>query len=367
MLKVLHSWFQRYFADPQAVILASLLIIGFAVILNLGKILAPVLAAIIIAYLLEGIVWPLEFVKIPRLAAVLIVFSVFMLSLFFLLFRLLPLFSRQLSQLAQQIPDMVAQGQQTLLLLPEKYPDIISHSQVRSIMEGIHKLVGEFGQDLLSLSLASLQGLVLIILYLFMVPFMVFFFLKDKEIIVNYISGLLPKERRVATKVWNEMNGQIGNYVRGKLLEVLIVWIATYITLATMGLNYAPLLSFLVGLSAIIPYVGVVVVTVPIVFIAYFQWGLGSDFIWLMIMYSAIQIIDGNIIVPLMFSEAVNLHPVGIMIAVLFFGGIWGFWGIFFAIPLATLVQVVITFWPRTPVTIEYHNEIKSLTTPNDI
>ncbi|CAK0753442.1 putative permease PerM homolog [Gammaproteobacteria bacterium] len=357
MIKVLRGWFHRYFSDPQAVILAALLLIGFAVVLNLGKILAPVLASIVVAYLLEGLVRPMEFIRIPRMIAVLLVFMLFMMSLFFLLFGLLPLFSRQLSQLAQQVPDMITQGQQILLLLPEKYPDLISANQVKVVMETMRTALSDLGQGVLSLSLASIQGLILLSLYFFLVPFLVFFFLKDKALILGYVASLLPKERRLAAKVWEEMNEQIGNYVRGKLLEVLLVWSATYIAFATLDLNYAPLLSFLVGLSVIIPYVGAVVVTIPVIFIGYFQWGWGSDFLWVMVVYSIIQIIDGNIIVPLMFSEAVNLHPVAIMIAVLFFGGIWGFWGIFFAIPLATLVQVVITFWPRTPGVLEYHAE----------
>jgi putative permease len=57
--------------------------------------------------------------------------------------------------------------------------------------------------------------------------------------------------------------------------------------------------------------------------------------------------LDGNVLVPLMFSEAVNLHPVAIIVAILVFGGLWGFWGVFFAIPLATLVQAVLNAWPR--------------------
>jgi len=355
MIRVLRGWFHRYFSDPQAVILAALLLIGFAVVLNLGTILAPVLASIVVAYLLEGLVRPLQSIRLPRMVAVLLVFMLFMMSLFFLLFGLLPLFSRQLSQLAQQVPDMITRGQQILLLLPEKYPDIVSPNQVKMVMDTMRTSLGDLGQGVLSLSLASIQGLILVLLYFFLVPFLVFFFLKDKALILGYVAGLLPKERGLAAKVWEEMNEQIGNYVRGKLLEILVVWSATYTAFAALDLNYAPLLSFLVGLSAIIPYVGAIVVTVPVVFIGYFQWGLGSDFLWVMVVYSIIQVIDGNIIVPLMFSEAVNLHPVAIMIAVLFFGGVWGFWGIFFAIPLATLVQVVITFWPRTPIILEHH------------
>jgi len=361
MIEVLSTWFKRYFTDPQAVILATLLIVGFAIILNLGRILAPVLAAVVVAYLLEGMIRPLERIKVPRLVAVLLVYLLFLIGFLFLLFRLLPLFSQQLSQLAQQIPEMVARGQQILLLLPEKYPEIISSAQVKAVIDNLRALLGDFGQNILSFSIASIQGIFTFLLYVFLIPFLVFFFLKDKSLILGYIASRLPKERGLADKVWEEMNAQIGNYVRGKLLEVFLVWAATYIVFSTFELNYAPLLSFLVGVSVIVPYVGAVLVAIPVVFIGYFQWGWSNEFLWVMSIHGILQIVDGNLLVPIMFSEAVNLHPVAIVIAVLFFGGIWGFWGIFFSIPLATLVQVVINSWPRTPVTLEYHFHLKQL------
>ncbi len=83
------------------------------------------------------------------------------------------------------------------------------------------------------------------------------------------------------------------------------------------------------------------------ILIAWFQWGWSADFLWLAVAYFVIQVLDGNVLVPLLFSEAVNLHPVAIIVAILVFGGLWGFWGVFFAIPLATLVQAVIRAWPR--------------------
>lgn len=67
-----------------------------------------------------------------------------------------------------------------------------------------------------------------------------------------------------------------------------------------------------------------------------------------MFVYSVIQALDGNVLVPLLFSEAVNLHPIAIILSVLVFGGLWGFWGVFFAIPLATLVKALYNAWPRT-------------------
>jgi putative permease len=80
--------------------------------------------------------------------------------------------------------------------------------------------------------------------------------------------------------------------------------------------------------------------------IAWFQWGWSPEFIWLSVAYGVIQALDGNVLVPMLFSEVVNLHPVAIVVAILLFGGFWGFWGVFFAIPLATLVQAVINAWP---------------------
>jgi putative permease len=134
--------------------------------------------------------------------------------------------------------------------------------------------------------------------------------------------------------------------VRGKVVEIIIVGSVTYVTFMLLGLQYSALLATLVGFSVLVPYVGAAVVTVPIALIAYFQFGWGWDFGQVMIAYAIIQALDGNLLVPLLFSEVVNLHPVAIILAILVFGGLWGFWGIFFAIPLATFVKAVINAWP---------------------
>ena len=100
------------------------------------------------------------------------------------------------------------------------------------------------------------------------------------------------------------------------------------------------------------------VVTIPVVVIAFLQWGGGSEFILLICLYGIIQIIDGNVLVPLLFGEAVNLHPVAIIMSILIFGGLWGFWGVFFAIPLATLIKAVYNAWPKHEHDAPYQKEI---------
>ena len=148
------------------------------------------------------------------------------------------------------------------------------------------------------------------------------------------------------SKIWEEMNQQVANYVRGKAVEILVVGSVSYVAFIILGLNYAALLAVLVGFSVVIPYIGAAVVTLPIAMIGYVQWGWSSEFMTLMVVYGVIQALDGNVLVPLLFSETVNLHPVAIILAVLVFGGIWGVWGVFFAIPLATLIKAILNAWP---------------------
>lgn len=337
---------RRIFSNQQVVILALLLGLVLAVIVFLGNILAPVLAALVLAYLLEGVVRMMQRAGIPRGWAVALVFTLFMVAFMALLFGLVPLLSRQLTQLIQQVPVMFAQGQELLLELPARYPALFTEQQMLDVIRRLRDEATGFGQAVLSQSLASVVGLVTFTVYLVLVPLLVFFLLKDKNPIISWFQSYLPRDRALARRVWHDVDRQIGNYIRGKFWEILIVWFATYVAFAVLGLQFAVLLSLLVGLSVIIPYIGAIVVTLPVLFVGMYQWGWSSDLAVLMVVYGVIQTLDGNVLVPVLFSEVVDLHPIAIIVAILFFGGIWGFWGIFFAIPLATVVQAVLKAWP---------------------
>ncbi|AXI60332.1 MULTISPECIES: AI-2E family transporter [Pseudomonas] len=347
MFKVLRDWIQRYFSDEEAVVLAVLLFLAFTAVLTLGGMLAPVLAGMVLAYLMQGLVVTLERLRMPGGAAVGLVFALFMGVLLLFIVVVLPLLWHQLITLFNELPGMLAKWQSLLLLLPERYPHLVSDEQVLQAIEAARGEIGKFGQWALTFSLSSLPLLVNIMIYLVLVPILVFFFLKDRVMIGEWVRGYLPRERALITRVAEEMNRQIANYIRGKVIEIVICGGVTYIAFVALGLNYAALLALLVGVSVVVPYVGAVVVTVPVMLIALFQWGWSDQFIYLMAVYGIIQTLDGNVLVPLLFSEAVNLHPVAIICAVLLFGGLWGFWGVFFAIPLATLFKAVLDAWPR--------------------
>ena len=348
-LRFLRDGMRRLLPNTQAVLLALTLIVSFVLIYSLSDLLMPVFVSIVLAYLLEGIIRKVESMKISRLVAVYLVFLSFVVGLGFLLFFLLPIVSEQAMELVQQIPSILSQAQTEIMRLSKLYPQFFSEKKIQQFMPLAQKELLSYAQNLLSVSAASVVGLVSVMIYLFLVPMMVFFFLKDKELLVSWFIQFMPSERHLTVHVWEEIDEQIGNYVHGKFAEVFILWFVSFITYAALDLNYAMLLAVFMGLQVIIPYIGATLVTVPVLGVAYFQWGLsGDDFMYVVVAYSIIQALDGVILVPLLFSEAVNLHAVAIIIAILFFGGLWGFWGVFLAIPLATVVKAVLNSWPRS-------------------
>ncbi len=379
MLERFSQWYQRHFSDPQVVILALFLVLGLVAVMMFGRMLTPVVASLIIAYLLEGGVQRLERFGLPRLVSVISVFTAFMAALFFLLFGVLPMLTRQLAVIVQQLPSYIAEAQDWLATLPERYPQIvapaeptngetaaivqdsegqplaaeeadrqlalISEEQLSRMLDNLGTELVNYGATLVSLS--GVMGVVALLIFLVLMPVLVFFFLKDKDVLTGWVRSYLPRDRALVASVWQEVDAQIGNYVRGKVLEILIVWVVTYAIFSLLNLPFAMLLSMLVGFSVIIPYIGAAVVTIPVALVALVTFGVTASFWYVMIAYAIIQALDGNVLVPILFSEVVNLHPVAIIIAVLVFGGIWGFWGVFFAIPLATLVNAVLRAWPR--------------------
>jgi len=342
MTSIFTRWFRRNFSSPATIVLTMLIIVGFFIILTVGDILAPILWALVIAYLLEWGVTALQKKGLGRLTSVLMVFTAFIGISIVIFLGLVPLIWKQGSRLIAELPNIMLKLKEQVLELPTKYPNFVSTEQVDGFVNSLNSELGSLGEALLSASFSSLISIASLLVYIILVPLLVFFFLKDRHKIFGWCSQWLPQDRHLAERVWSEVNRQIGNYIRGKVVEIIIVGAVSYITFAIMGLNYALLLSVCVGLSVLIPYVGAALVTIPVALIAFFQWGLTQDFYILMVAYFIIQILDGNVLVPLIFSEAVNLHPVAIIGAILLFGGLWGFWGVFFAIPLAVLVNATL-------------------------
>ncbi len=356
-MNVLRDWFHRYFSDPQVVSLVIVLIICFTVILLMGSHLAPVLTAIVVAYLLLGLTKPLERVGVPNSISLLIVYAFFITLMIIFLAYVIPELIRQINgffsvnfgKLVLQLSDTLKEFLQEV---SKRFPGF-GEKDISKVFREISANSATYGKEVVQsvFSVGAFNTAFQAAVFIFMMPFLVFFFLKDKDQILAWMKSYYPKNIELTNTVWKELDEQIANYIRGKVFEILLVWVATYIAFLLFDMPAPLLLAAMVGFSVLIPYVGMIVVTIPIVLIAYFTYqdagSLTVNFWWVIGSYAVIQAIDGIVIVPLLFSEVVKLHPIAIVIAVLFFGAIWGFWGVFFAIPLASLVQAVLRAWPR--------------------
>jgi putative permease len=348
MSKVIVDWFHRYLSDPEAIAIVLVIVGAIAIIKTMGHIFAPLIAGIIIAYLLYGVINKLEKMRCPHLLAVILVYTLFLGTLLLVLLWLLPLLWQEIINLFNALPGMVNHAQALLLTLQDRFPNIMWAEQLKQFALGLSSYAANFGKVIVTFSLTSLMNIVTITIYLVLVPLLVFFFLRDKTQILNWIRKLMPKKRRIIGQVWREVDSKIGNYIRGRIIEIILITIITASIFAVMGLNYAALLGALVGFSVVIPYIGMFVVTFPVVIVAFVQWGLSQHFFYILLSYALIALLDANVLVPMLFAEAMDLHPVAIILAVLIFGSLGGFWGVFFAIPLMTLANALFKAWPRS-------------------
>jgi len=354
MSQVFKKMIHRYFYDEEATILAILIAASVVAFYFFGKILAPVLASFVFAYLLIPFSNRLIKLGIPYGLANVLVFLVFMGSLLFIILGIVPMVVRQTSNFAADAPKILQDVVAQLQLLPLNYPEyfnetIISHWSSYLNSNSVGETLVSWVVPIIQASFQSVPNILAVGVYVLIVPVLVFFIMKERRYLLEQLEWILPKRRSLLNKIGNEMNQQITNYISGKLLEIVIVGVVSYGVFSFLGLKYTALLAVIIGFSVLVPYVGAIAVTLPVATIALFQWGFGPEFMYAILAYGILQMLDGNVLVPLIFSEAVNLSATAIIVAVLFFGGLWGFWGVFFAIPLATLLKAIMNAWPTHP------------------
>lgn len=344
-MRPLKDWFTRTFDDPQLLLLALGLLIFFVGLSFFAHIIAPVIAAMVIAFVLDGPNEALRRRGLPAWGAATITFLGFLVFVGLIFLMVLPPLARQIAAFATQAPQMLDSMRDEISMLANAYPDFITQERIDTILADINSAISHSGGDLLLITIGSLETLVVGVVYTLLILVTTFFFLKDKRQILSWFAGFLPPHRPLADQVWHEATARAGDYGRGKVYEIIIVGIAAWGTFMLVSLPYSLLLAVLTGFSVLIPFIGAAAVTVPVVLIAFFEWGFGTETLIAISAYLILQAIDGNILVPLLFSEVVKLHPFAVVMAILVFGGFWGLWGVFFAVPLATLGQAVIKAW----------------------
>ena len=336
------DWWRKQSQNTDLLVFFTILTVIVLLLYFLIDILSPILVALCLAYLLDSPIQSLTRWRVSRtLSATLLVLLFIALSYLFAT-KALPVLGGQVNQLLAAMPDIIDHLKEALSEIQTQFPELLSQEQIGDWGSRAKVAIPALFLPLISFSTTQALELISLLIYLVLVPMVLFFAIKDKSEITTWLSRFLPRRNETLTRVWAEFDRKVAGYIRGKLVEVVVMWFVSFIAFKILGLPYAFLLSFLVGLSVVIPFVGVAIVTIPLVAVAYFEWGLSPNFWWLILIHTILQIVDGNLFVPILFSNAVNLHPVAIIIAILFFGSLWGLVGIFFAIPLAALVHEII-------------------------
>ncbi len=346
MRKVLHGLYKRYFSEEEAIIFTGLIATLVVVLMTMGGVLAPLLWSLVLSYLLQGLVNGLDRLHVPHKLAVYLVYFLFIGVLLAVMLVFLPFIWNSLTSFANNLPQMSERLRALLQTLPRDYPDVFTNDQVDQLLKAMQAQVASVGQTMLGYSFTSVTRIVTWMVYTILVPILVFFMMTDSSRLLEWMENWLPKKRPIMAQIWHEMNDQLANYVRGKALEILLVGGCCFVAFSWLGLRYPLLLSVLVAFCIIIPYVGAKVVAIPVFLVGFVQWGFSPEWYHLMMVYVVLLVLDGYILVPILYSEKLFLHPIAIIAAVLVFGGLWGFWGVFFAIPLATFIKAIIRAWP---------------------
>ena len=346
MIEHFKNIFRRVFSNEETVVFFLIIISTLILFSFFIEVLTPFIISIIVAYLLVGLQKKIETYGVAPRISTIIAFSIFIIVGAAMFTWLIPLLYVQLQSFVLDIPRLFNEFLNFVSTIPAAFPDLVNSDQISVFFQAVSSELSSITQNIVKSSISGIQSTITVLLYIILFPILVYFFLFDRKNIIEGCLRIIPGDRAMLSQVWSEMDVQLSNYVRGKVLEIFIVGVAAAILFASFGLNYGALLAVLVGLSVLIPYVGAFSITIPIVIIGLLQFGLGTQFYLLIGFYLLLQFLDGNLLVPIIFSEAVKLHPIVIILAVFMFGSIFGFWGVFFSIPLATFIKAVWNAWP---------------------
>ena len=189
---VLRGWVNRHFADEEAVYLIALCAVAAVLFATVGNMLAPCLVALVIAFLLQGFVGFLTRLGVAPRWAVLVTFGLFLGGLVATVVLVLPLVVQQMQALLSAVPAIVERLTDTVRHLPARFPGLITDEQVTGWTQLAQDALGQFGQWLLQATIAQLPSLIGMVVYLVLVPMLVFFFLKDKDLLMALVLRLLP-------------------------------------------------------------------------------------------------------------------------------------------------------------------------------
>lgn len=328
-------------------LLVLLIFIGIIALFfySVGSILTPFITSMIIAYFLDPLTKKVARLGLKRSWTVMLIVGLFSCILVIGFLKLIPALFAQIHQFIMAIPQYEEYVSKNLLsgvaqFLEQFSPEIGQHikNQLSGFSTQFFKYVIFIITNIFNSSIAILNIIALILF----TPILVFYLLRDWSSVVKSINNLLPLEYKdLILDQLNRIDKVLSAYIRGQINVCLIMSLFYVISLSILGLNYALLIGIIIGTLTIIPYLGVVIGLAICGIVALLQF---SDLMHVYITVAIFVIghlLEGYYITPKFVGEKVGLHPVWVIFALMAGGALFGFWGMFFAIPVAATIGVL--------------------------
>jgi len=324
-----------------------------AVILYLFWLLAPVMmpfvVAAMLAYLGDPLADRLQRLGMGRTLAVSIVFIVLLLVTVGALILLVPLISRQIDNLVENMPRYVDWARNTALpwVQAKLHLDPSAFDTDRLIQQIKDHLgsIGNAASVVLGKISRSSVGVILWLTNLVLIPVVAFYLLRDWDRMVAWIDRILPRSiEPTIAHLAREADSVLGAFVRGQLLVMLALGIFYGGALTLMGLSVGPLIGMIAGLLSFVPYLGFIVGFGSALIAALVQYGDWTHVVIVGVIFLVGQLLEGYVLVPQLVGDKIGLHPVAVIFAVLAGGYLFGFLGVLLALPAASVILVLLRY-----------------------
>lgn len=306
------------------------------------------LLSFVIAYLLDPILVFLEQRRIKRDYGIIILYILLGVFSVFVILFLIPLVTERWALFLQNLPtyfqkmkDLIASQRSALHSSPlfSEWGWLLD-----SAFSQLDTASGKFGAGVYS----AASRLAFNLFNLVLAPILVFFMLHYKQRIIDGIKVWLPlRHKEHIIKIGREINDSIGGYLKGQVIVSVIVAVFSIIALIILDVDYPLLNGLFAGVASILPFIGVILATLPPLFFAYLKFQNGTIILKVIGAFAVIYFLEGYLVKPLVFKESMNLNPLLTVIVVMAFGEMMGFWGIMLAIPIAAALKILSVHWRR--------------------
>jgi len=327
--------------------IAVLVVVGVIIYLLRG-ILAPFLAGLAVAYLLDPLVDRLEAKRLSRTVATLLVLALFLGLLVGALVLLAPLIYTQLAALVGRIPDYVDAVRTAVAPVLEQLQAKLMDDQVQRLRSAAGEYAGDvvawLGRVLGGLWSGGLALFNLISLAVIM-PLVAFYMLRDWDRIVAWIDGLVPRDA-VATvrEQAAEIDLRLAGFVRGQATVCLLLGTLYGIGLTVVGLEFGLVVGLGAGLVSFVPYLGTAVGLIAGLGLAFAQFSDWLPILLVALVFGVGQVLEGFVLTPNLVGDRVGLHPAWVLFALMAGGALFGFTGVLLALPAAAVIGVLVRF-----------------------